>query len=565
LIINKQSVDVSLGCTILDAAQKLGITIPTLCYLQGKPGFTSCMICVVKNETTGRLVPSCSAPAIEGMVINTDSDEVRQERKKILDLLLSEHAGDCEAPCTTTCPARMDIPLMIRQIEAGQMKEAYETVTERIALPAVLGRICPAPCENACRRGHHDAPVSICLLKRFVADSALKVDADVATLRSQRSLPSLRSTSPAASGSRKVAIIGAGPAGLAAAFYLARAGHACTVFDEHEEPGGQLRYRVARDKLPLDVLDREIDVIRKLGVIFQMNTRIEPGEGIQRLKADYDAIVLTPGRTHGDSWHLWPVESDGRGVKFEAGTFRTSDPVVFAGGEVVHVGQMSVRAVAHGKSIACAIDQWLGGRPVVGLEKSLESRLGRLREGEIDEMMKDADPLARVEPEGEHGAGYSTDKAVQESRRCLQCDCRKARHCKLRDYSAEYGASQKTFTGGARTKFTRLVSDTPHLNPLPQGERKDENHRLPLPSGERVGVRVSSASQVILESGKCIKCGICVHLSGLAFLGRGYETVVGVPFGDSLESALGSTAAECVSKCPTGALVWKKPFNGPLS
>ena len=543
LTINKQSVDVSAGSTILDAAQKLGITIPTLCHLQGKPAFTSCMICVVKNETTGRLVPSCSAPAIEGMVINTDSDEVRQERKKILDLLLSEHAGDCEAPCTTTCPARMDIPLMIRQIEAGQMKEAYETVTERIALPAVLGRICPAPCEKACRRGHHDAPVSICLLKRFVAD-----DQDVHVV-------------PARSSSKRIAIIGAGPAGLAAAFYLARAGHACTVLDEHEAPGGQLRYRVARDKLPMEVLDREIDVIRKLGVIFQMNTRIEPGEGIQRLKADYDAIVLTPGRTHGDSWHLWPVESDGRGVKVETGTFRTSDPVVFAGGEVVHVGQMSVRAVAHGKSIACAIDQWLGGRPVVGLEKSFESRLGQLREGEIGEMMKDADPGTRIEPEGEHGAGYSIDKAVQESRRCLQCDCRKASHCKLRDFSAEYGASQKTFTGGARTKFTRLVSDTPHLNPLPQGERKDENHRLPFPSGERVGVRVSSAGQVIFESGKCIKCGICVRLSGLAFLGRGYETSVGVPFGDSLESALGSAAAECVEKCPTGALAWK---NGPL-
>jgi ferredoxin len=548
LMINGRAVTVENGVTVLEAARGLGITLPTLCHLPGKPAFTSCMICVVKNEVTGRLIPSCSAPVMEGMVITTDSDEVRQERKKILDLLLSEHAGDCEAPCTTTCPARMDIPLMIRQIAGGQLKEAYETVTERIALPAILGRICPAPCEKACRRGHHDAPVSICLLKRFVADSALKVDADLATLRSQRSLPSLRSTSRAASvPGKRIAIIGAGPAGLAAAFYLARAGHSCTVFDDHAEPGGQLRYRVARDKLPMDVLDREIDVIRKLGVVFQMNTRIEPDNGIQRLKTDYDAIVLTPGRIHGDLLRLWPVESDGRGVKVEISTFRTSDPVVFAGGEVVHVGQMSVRAVAHGKSIACAIDQWLGGRPVMGLEKSFESRMGQLKDGEIDEMMKDADPGTRVEPEGEHGAGYSTDKAVQESRRCLQCDCRKATHCKLRDYSAEYGGSQKVYTGGARTKFTRLVSNTPHLNPLPQGERG--------------GVMVSSASQVIFESGKCIKCGICVHLSGLAFLGRGYETIVGVPFGDSLESALGSTAAECVSKCPTGALAWKKPIQ----
>ena len=518
LTINGRSVTVENGVTVLEAARGLGITLPTLCHLPGKPAFTSCMICVVKNEVTGRLIPSCSAPVMEGMVITTDSDEVRQERKKILDLLLSEHSGDCEAPCTTTCPARMDIPLMIRQIAGGQLKEAYETVTDRIALPAVLGRICPAPCEKACRRGHHDAPVSICLLKRFAADEALKVDADVPP-----SPEGLRRTSRAASApDKRIAIIGAGPAGLAAAFYLARSGYACTVLDEHEAPGGQLQYRVARDKLPMDVLDREIDVIRKLGVLFQMNTRIEPGAGIQRLKANYDAIVLTPGRTHGDSWHLWPVESDGRGVKVETGTFRTSDPMIFAGGEVVHAGQMSVRAVAHGKSIACAIDQWLGGRPVVGLEKSFESRLGQLKEGEIGEMMKDADPGTRVEPEGEHGAGYSTDKAVQESRRCLQCDCRKAKHCKLRDLSVEYGASQKVFTGSSRTKFVKTVSP-----------------------------------QVIFEPGKCIKCGICVRLSGLAFLGRGYETVVGVPFGDSLKSALGSAAADCVRNCPTGALAWK--------
>jgi ferredoxin len=506
LTIDDRAVTVENGVTVLEAARCLGITIPTLCHLPGKPTFTSCMICVVKDETSGRLIPSCSAPAMEGMVIHTDSAEVRQERKKVLDLLMSEHGGDCEAPCTTTCPARMDIPLMIRQIAAGQMDAAFETVTDKIALPAVLGRICPAPCEKACRRGRHDSPVSICLLKRFVADTALKVDADLR----------------AASGSGKVAIIGAGPAGLAAAFHLARAGYACTVFDEQDEPGGQLRYRVDRDRLPAEILDREIEVIRKLGVEFRMKYRIEPGEGFKHLKADYDAIVLTPGRRPDQTHSVWEVESDGRGVQVEANTFRTSDPMIFSGGEVVHAGQMSVRAVAHGKSIACAIDQWLGGTPVVGVKKPFESRLGQLKDREIDAMMKDADPCARVEVGGYYGAGYSVDQALQESRRCLQCDCRKARDCKLREFACEYGASQKTYTVGARTTFSRTRS--PH---------------------------------VIYEPGKCIKCGICVRLSGLAFLGRGYETVVGVPFGDSLESALGSAAADCVRECPTGALAWK--------
>ena len=530
LTINGRTVSVESGVSVLEAAYQLGITIPTLCHLKAEKPHTSCMMCVVKDLATGRLLPACSAPATEGMAVDTESEEVRQERKKVLDLLMSEHVGDCEAPCRTTCPARMDIPQMIRQIAAGRMKEAYETVTEMIALPAVLGRICPAPCEKACRRGRHDLPLSICALKRFVADvhvPELKVSADLAALRSQRGLPSLRSTSRAASESKKIAIIGAGPAGLAAAFHLARAGHACTVFDEHDQPGGQLRYRVSRDKLPLDVLDAEIEIIRQLGVEFRMKTRIEPGDGLQRLKEEYDAIVLTPGRKLGGPREEWPVDSDGRGVKVEANTYRTSDPVVFAGGEVVHVGQMSVRAVAHGKSIACAIDQWLGGRPVVGVAKPFESRLGQLRDGEIEILMAEADRGARVEPDGGFVLGYSAEEAIRESLRCLQCDCRKAKGCRLRELADEYGASQKTFTVGSRTDFTRNVS-----------------------------------LRVIFEPGKCIKCGICVRItarsgSGMTFLGRGFNTVVGVPFGESLESALGPLAADCVRECPTGALAWK--------
>ncbi len=528
--INGRPVSVEAGASVLDAARCLGIEIPTLCHLRGEKPITSCMICVVKDQETGRLIPSCSAPARDGMVVETDSAEVREVRRKMLDLLLSEHVGDCEAPCLTTCPARMDIPLMIRQIAAGQMNEAYETVTEMIALPAVLGRICPAPCEKACRRGQHDKPISICQLKRFVADEALKVDADLraaldATVstpdanRARRSRSTLSLDSTGLSTANRIAIIGAGPAGLAAAFYLARAGHACTVFDEREEPGGQLRYGVSREKLPTDVLDREIGVIRRIGVEFRMKSRIEPGAGLQLLKGEFDGIVLAPGKLADAQRLAWGVASEGRGVKVEAGTFRTSDPVVFAGGDVVYPGQMAVRAVAHGKSIACAIDQWLNGKPVVGVERPFESRLGQLHEGEVDQMMVGVDPGARVEPVG---AGFTSEQAVQESRRCLRCDCRKARQCKLRDLAQEYGASQKSFRANARAEFTRI------------------------------------GSSVIYEPGKCIKCGICVRLSGLTFLGRGYETVVGVPFGDSLESALGSAAADCVRECPTGALAWEE-------
>ncbi len=117
--INNKGITVPAGSTILDAAGKLNIGIPTLCYMNGFERITSCMICVVHEINSDRLVPSCSANVVEGMQIETDNEKVREARKDALDLLLSEHVGDCEAPCHRACPAHMNIPLMIRQIETG--------------------------------------------------------------------------------------------------------------------------------------------------------------------------------------------------------------------------------------------------------------------------------------------------------------------------------------------------------------------------------------------------------------------------------------------------------------
>ena len=170
LVIDNLEVEVADGTTILDAASKLGIEIPTMCFLKGYSATTSCMVCVVRLSGTGKLTPACSAPAEDGMVVETDCQEVREARTTALELLLSDHVGDCMGPCQMTCPAKMNIPMMIRQIAAGQLSDAIATVKRDIALPAVLGRICPKPCEKPCRRGVFDDAVSICLLKRYVAD-----------------------------------------------------------------------------------------------------------------------------------------------------------------------------------------------------------------------------------------------------------------------------------------------------------------------------------------------------------------------------------------------------------
>ena len=159
--------------TVLEIARAEGFDIPTMCHLDGHEHFPSCMVCVVKENSGGRLIPSCTTLAQDGMEIITNDQEVHEARKTGLELLLSDHVGDCEAPCQTNCPAYMDIPLMNRFLAEGKPQEALQVVKRDIALPAVLGRICPAPCERACHRRSVDSPVSICKLKRYAADHDL--------------------------------------------------------------------------------------------------------------------------------------------------------------------------------------------------------------------------------------------------------------------------------------------------------------------------------------------------------------------------------------------------------
>ena len=298
LFIDNREVEVDNGSTILDAAEKLGIEIPTMCFLKGRKPLTSCMVCVVKVEGLDNLVPACGTIAQDGMHVESDCDQVHQTRKAALELLLSDHVGDCLGPCQIICPARMNIPLMIRQIAAGKFRGAIATVKKDIALPAVLGRICPKPCERGCRRAVYDEAVSICLLKRYVADVDL-----------QSAKPYLPACKPARD--KRVAIVGAGPAGLSAAYYLSREGFGCTVFDDHKKPGGMLQYAVPQEQLPRDVLDKEIDLIEKLGVRFQGRTRIGDTLSIEDLRRDFDAVFVAVGQPLRDQLKSGDAESMG--------------------------------------------------------------------------------------------------------------------------------------------------------------------------------------------------------------------------------------------------------------
>ena len=501
-------VEVAEGTTVLAAAREAGVSIPNMCYIEGQDHFTSCMVCLVRERSTGAVIPACSAKVAAGMDIEASSDEVRQLRRDSLELLLSEHVGDCVGPCTLGCPAHMDIPQMLRQIADGDMAGAATTVRERLALPSVLAHVCPAPCEKTCRRRRVDTAVSI----RTLVGHAAAGDLVDAALPGDGRLPT----------GKHVAIVGAGTAGLAAANYLVAHGHWCTIFDDHEEPGGMLRYGMTREELPASVLDAEIDRLRKMGITFEMGVKIGVDRQMAELRDCFDAVVLAAGRVDLEQFKAMGVDCSAKGVVVDSATMATSQPGVFAGGNAVRELKMAVRAVADGRAIADSVDWFLKGEKAPASRREFNSVMGRLADVELTAMMQ----LANSGDRADDGAELNAKVAADESCRCLHCDCRKADNCELRRLSDEYAASQRKFAGG-RPAFEQVVQHP----------------------------------EVVYESAKCIKCGICVRITaakgealGLAFESRGFDVRVGVPFGESLDRGLTESAAACVNACPTGAL-----------
>jgi len=283
LTIDGREIAVEAGTTVLEAARQLGIEIPTLCYVEGLEPASSCFLCSVQVEGARTLSPSCALPAADGMVVVTDSDDIRASRKMALELLLSDHAGDCIAPCTARCPAGLDVSSYVYELASGHNDRAMEVIFDRLSLPGTLGRVCPRLCEQGCRRCDYDHDgLAIAALHRFATDRNQAANQPVAP--------------PAGSPSGKsVAIVGAGPAGLSAAFYLRRKGHACTLFDEHERPGGMLRYGIPEYRLPREALDAEIRVIEELGAEFRMNSRWGRDFKLADLQRDHDAVFIGIG------------------------------------------------------------------------------------------------------------------------------------------------------------------------------------------------------------------------------------------------------------------------------
>jgi formate dehydrogenase major subunit len=295
VILNNKECTACKGETILSALKRNGWEVPTLCHGDGLEPFAGCSICSVEVKGKPKLMASCSTPIEPGMEIVSESKRVYDARKSCLELLLSNHYGDCMAPCTLECPANIDIQGYLAHAANGDYREALKLIKEKNPMPRTIGRVCPHTCESKCRRNLVDEPLAINPVKRFVADW----DAEHA--------PAFRPARKRPTG-KKIAVIGAGPSGLSAAYYLAVSGHEVEIFERLPKAGGMLRYGIPRYRLPAKVLDWEIENILSLGI--KLHTECEFNETFNLAaleKQGFEAVYISIGahsstsmRIHGE-------------------------------------------------------------------------------------------------------------------------------------------------------------------------------------------------------------------------------------------------------------------------
>ena len=279
-ILDGRTVTAEPGQTIMEVARNNNINIPGLCGEKRISKTTSCFVCVVKDLKTGRFLPSCSAMPAPGQEIDASSEEVIEMRRTALNLLLSEHNGDCEAPCTLACPAHAPVEEYVRAGRNGDFLGALKLIKQRIPLPMSIGRVCPRFCEKQCRRNIGGKPVAINEFKRLAAD--LYYDTYMEDI--------------AAETGKKVAIVGGGPAGLSAAYYLRLEGVDVTIYEAMEKAGGMTRYGIPEYRLPKTaILDRELAHFEKLGIKFEFGKKLGQNLDLAQLKNDFDAVIIAIG------------------------------------------------------------------------------------------------------------------------------------------------------------------------------------------------------------------------------------------------------------------------------
>ena len=278
------------GQTILEVCRDNGIEVPTLCYEPKLPGFGACRMCVVEVEGEEQPPISCSRVAEPEMKVQTQTDELRRIRRTNLELIFSDHNAYCLPPCQNKCPSHIDIPGFLKANAEASWTESVRIFKRTIPFPSVLGRVCPAPCEEHCRRDEVDEAIAIRDSHRYAGDQVIKATLDEGVD------PPLPFEKQAPSG-RRAAVIGSGPAGMSAAYYLLLAGHDVTVFERDPAPGGMLRYGIPQYRLPkVEVLEAEFESVWRLGGKLECNKELGKDFTLDDLQNQgFDAIVVATG------------------------------------------------------------------------------------------------------------------------------------------------------------------------------------------------------------------------------------------------------------------------------
>lgn len=268
------------------------------------------------------------------------------------------------SPCRNACPLHLNCHGYVQLIKVGKFREALKLIQEKLPFPKIVGRICDHPCERACQRAEVDRPIPICALKRFVADREEEAEVDL-TIGEVKD--------------KKIAIVGAGPAGLMAAYDLRKMGYQVTVFDAHEKPGGLLVYGFPSYRLSREVVEQEIGIIEKLGVEYRLKTMVGDDVTVSELRKSYDALFIGVGAAGcmsllPEKEHLRLALTRKGTLQIDPLTLETGEDGIFAGGDVVTGPNTIIDAMAAGRRAAISIDRYLRGEDL---------RLGREEEGPI--------------------------------------------------------------------------------------------------------------------------------------------------------------------------------------